>query len=152
MIKLQLTTFFSGNLEFFCCPVACSSLGCRVLPSGPIIHPAVEGFRQQSAEYMSLINSVRVLISGAIACFILPCFLQPCSESVPYQCAIQNRKTIYSSTESRESLAQQVEIYFDYPCLNVYRLFRLRTFRRNSAKLSRIKNTGGWNRSCCRCD
>ncbi|ELT99452.1 hypothetical protein CAPTEDRAFT_222323 [Capitella teleta] len=85
----KLTTFFSGNLEFFCCPVACSSLGCRVLPSGPIIHPAVEGFRQQSAEYMSLINS-------------------PCSESVPYQCAIQNRKTIYSSTESRESLAQQV--------------------------------------------
>ncbi len=33
---------------------------------------------------------------------------QPCPESVPYKLAIHNRKTLLSSTESRESLAQQV--------------------------------------------
>ncbi len=39
---------------------------------------------------------------GAHLCF------QPVPDSVPYKLAIQNRKTLFSSTESRESLAQQV--------------------------------------------
>ena len=38
------------------------------------------------------------------------CLFQPCPESVPHKVAVQNRKVLLSSAESREGLAKQVGI------------------------------------------
>ena len=40
------------------------------------------------------------------------CLFQPCPESVPHKVAVQNRKVLLSSAESREGLAKQVGIIY----------------------------------------
>lgn len=37
--------------------------------------------------------------------------LQPCPESVPYKLAVENRSTLLSSTETKQSLSQQVKSF-----------------------------------------
>ena len=49
-----------------------------------------------------------VVYSSANCSQCLAMFYQPPSESVPYVVALQNRKTVYSFTESKDSLMQQV--------------------------------------------
>ncbi|XP_064622377.1 protein phosphatase 1 regulatory subunit 21-like [Lineus longissimus] len=89
----KLSTFIAGNFEFFGQTAGYrtrgSSISTNESDEGPKSCPAVAGFRQHASSYMQLIN-------------------RPCPESVPYKVAVQNRRTLLSSTESRDSLAQQV--------------------------------------------
>ena len=128
---LQLSAFLAGNMEYFS-----KAVGYRTRGSNPHLghgiesrcHPAVEGFRQRAANYVKSINRVSeshwayfsrswfliflFLILIKYITFIdhiMCCLLwQPCPESVDYEVGLQNQKTLYSFTESRDSLAQQV--------------------------------------------
>ncbi|BFZ12333.1 hypothetical protein BsWGS_15372 [Bradybaena similaris] len=92
----KIAAFMSGNLDFFCQPAGYRTRGSSVCTSaavdGPRSHPAVNTFRQRTAYFISSIS-------------------KPCPESVPHSVAIQNRKTLYSSTESKESLAKQISLF-----------------------------------------
>lgn len=84
----KISAFFSGNLTFF--TYSSETLGksfqARLhLPA----NPAISLLRQRASDYLSLIG-------------------RPPPESVPYTVALQNRKTVYSFTESKDSLTQQV--------------------------------------------
>lgn len=84
----KISAFFSGNLSFFTYSYAAlerTLQSQRHLPA----NPAVTVLRQRATDYLSLIN-------------------RPPPESVPYTIALQNRKTVYSFTESKDSLTQQV--------------------------------------------
>ncbi|CAH1793023.1 unnamed protein product [Owenia fusiformis] len=94
----KFSTFLTNNIEFFSASVGYRTRGSSVSTDqstdGPACNPAVSGFRQRAANYITSLN-------------------KPCPDSVPYKVAIQNRRTLFSSTESRESLAQQVSEFQD---------------------------------------
>ncbi|XP_078413357.1 protein phosphatase 1 regulatory subunit 21 isoform X4 [Cetorhinus maximus] len=85
----KIGTFFSNNLDFFTAP---SVYGSRV--GMGIIDPlAAECMLENKKKAAAYIKSLK----------------KSCPGSVPYEEALANRRTILSSTESREGLSQQVQ-------------------------------------------
>ncbi|XP_041069938.1 protein phosphatase 1 regulatory subunit 21 isoform X2 [Carcharodon carcharias] len=85
----KVGTFFSNNLDFFTAP---SVYGSRV--GMGIIDPlAAECMLENKKKAAAYIKSLK----------------KSCPGSVPYEEALANRRTILSSTESREGLSQQVQ-------------------------------------------
>uniref|UniRef100_A0A0B6YWD3 Protein phosphatase 1 regulatory subunit 21 n=1 Tax=Arion vulgaris TaxID=1028688 RepID=A0A0B6YWD3_9EUPU len=92
----KMAAFMSGNLDFFSQPAGYRTRGSSVcsdaVVDGPRSHPAVNTFRQRTSMFITSIN-------------------KPCLETVPHSVAIQNRKTLYSSAESKEGLAKQISLF-----------------------------------------
>ncbi|XP_005100961.1 protein phosphatase 1 regulatory subunit 21 [Aplysia californica] len=91
----KMAAFMSGNLDFFAQPAGYRTRGCSVgseSAEGPRSHPAVNNFRHKAAHYLARIN-------------------KPFPESVPHCVAVQNRKTLLSSAESKEGLAKQISVF-----------------------------------------
>ncbi|XP_066280061.1 protein phosphatase 1 regulatory subunit 21-like isoform X1 [Branchiostoma lanceolatum] len=87
----KFAPFFSSNLEFFVSRAGYRTRGvslCRDT-EGPVSSPVVTDLRDRATSYISRLK-------------------RPCPESVPYKTAVLNRRTLLSSTESREGLAQQL--------------------------------------------
>ncbi|XP_014680095.1 PREDICTED: protein phosphatase 1 regulatory subunit 21-like isoform X1 [Priapulus caudatus] len=76
----KISTFLASNLVFLKSTIPRD--GHRALPIGGAL-------RQQAAEYMKLLN-------------------RPVRESIPYETAVSNSRTLQSCSESRENLSQQV--------------------------------------------
>ncbi|XP_074653061.1 protein phosphatase 1 regulatory subunit 21-like [Tubulanus polymorphus] len=97
----RFSTFLESNLDFFSTMAGYrtrgSSISTNESEEGPKSNPVVSLFRQRAANYIQLIS-------------------RPCPESVPYKTALQNRRILLSSTESRDSLAQQVTSLHDKVC------------------------------------
>ncbi|KAK3093160.1 hypothetical protein FSP39_012055 [Pinctada imbricata] len=89
----KLSTFLSGNIDFFNQPAGYrtrgSSIGIDDQDNGPKSNPSIVLFRQKASSYL-----------GSLA--------TPCPESVPHKLAVQNRKTILSSAESKEGMSKQL--------------------------------------------
>ncbi|XP_078085777.1 protein phosphatase 1 regulatory subunit 21 isoform X2 [Mustelus asterias] len=85
----KIGTFFSNNLDFFTAP---SVYGFRV-GMGVIDPLAAECMLENKKKAAAYIKSLK----------------KSCPGSVPYEEALANRRTILSSTESREGLLQQVQ-------------------------------------------
>ncbi|GFS06991.1 protein phosphatase 1 regulatory subunit 21-like [Elysia marginata] len=92
----KMAAFLSGNLDFFITPAGYRTRGGSACTDGNMnvsrSHPVVNTFRQKAAQYLSSIS-------------------KPCPESVPHCVAVQNRKTLYSSAESKEGLAKQLSMF-----------------------------------------
>ncbi|WAR29240.1 PPR21-like protein [Mya arenaria] len=92
----KFSTFLSGNREFFSQRAGYRTRGSSM--SGDYVNqsvrsnPAIVTFRQRAAHYISSLS-------------------RPCPESVPHHIAVQNRKVLLSSTESKEGLAKQIEAF-----------------------------------------
>ncbi|XP_052768340.1 protein phosphatase 1 regulatory subunit 21-like [Mya arenaria] len=92
----KFSTFLSGNREFFSQRAGYRTRGSSM--SGDYANqsvrsnPAIVTFRQRAAHYISSLS-------------------RPCPESVPHHIAVQNRKVLLSSTESKEGLAKQIEAF-----------------------------------------
>ncbi|XP_076463596.1 protein phosphatase 1 regulatory subunit 21-like isoform X2 [Babylonia areolata] len=95
----KMSAFMSGNLDFFTEGAGYrtrgSSIGTEPSCEGPRSHPAVTEFRQKTASYLSSLSS------------------RPRPDSVPHRVAVQNRKTLLSSAESKEGLAKQIAVFQD---------------------------------------
>ncbi|PVD26203.1 hypothetical protein C0Q70_13872 [Pomacea canaliculata] len=93
----KMSAFLSGNLDFFSETAGYrtrgSSIGTEIAWDGPRSHPAVSDFRQKAASYLSCLNQ------------------HPRPDSVPHRIAVQNRKTLLSSAESKEGLAKQILVF-----------------------------------------
>ncbi|XP_060686837.1 protein phosphatase 1 regulatory subunit 21 isoform X2 [Hemiscyllium ocellatum] len=85
----KIGTFFSNNLDFFTVPSVYSSR----IGMGVIDPLAAECMLENKKKAAAYIKSLK----------------KPRPGSVPYEEALANRKTILSSTESREGLSQQVQ-------------------------------------------
>ncbi|XP_013411783.1 protein phosphatase 1 regulatory subunit 21 [Lingula anatina] len=89
----KFANFMRTNLEFFCATAGYRTRGSSISTNesmeGPKSSPVVGALRQKSANYMASLH-------------------RQSPESVPYRVAVENRRTLLSSTESRDSLAQQV--------------------------------------------
>ncbi|XP_055880322.1 protein phosphatase 1 regulatory subunit 21-like [Biomphalaria glabrata] len=92
----KMAAFMSGNLDFFCQPAGYrtrgSSINSDLGTEGPRSHPVVNSFRQRTSHFLSSIA-------------------KPIPDTVPYCVALQNRKTLYSSAESKEGLAKQLSVF-----------------------------------------
>ncbi|RUS89646.1 hypothetical protein EGW08_002567 [Elysia chlorotica] len=92
----KMAAFLSGNLDFFTTPAGYRTRGgsASADDGGNVSrsHPVVNTFRQRAAQYLSSIS-------------------KPIPESVPHCIAVQNRKTLYSSAESKEGLAKQLSMF-----------------------------------------
>ncbi|XP_053375955.1 protein phosphatase 1 regulatory subunit 21-like isoform X1 [Mercenaria mercenaria] len=92
----KFSTFLSGNKEFFSQRAGYrtrgSSIGVDPGTQSVRSNPATVNFRQKAAQYIALLS-------------------KPCPESVPHHVAVQNRKVLLSSAESREGLAKQIETF-----------------------------------------
>ncbi|XP_069787132.1 protein phosphatase 1 regulatory subunit 21 isoform X2 [Narcine bancroftii] len=85
----KICTFFNNNLDFFTAPsVYSSKRGNCVID--PLSAECMLENKKKAAAYMKSLK-------------------KSCPESVPYDEALANRKSILSSTESREGLTQQVQ-------------------------------------------
>ncbi|XP_043551551.1 protein phosphatase 1 regulatory subunit 21 isoform X2 [Chiloscyllium plagiosum] len=85
----KIGTFFSNNLDFFTVPSVYSSrIGMTVID--PLAAECMLENKKKAAAYIKTLK-------------------KPRPGSVPYEEALANRKTILSSTESREGLSQQVQ-------------------------------------------
>ncbi|XP_067844842.1 protein phosphatase 1 regulatory subunit 21 isoform X1 [Heptranchias perlo] len=85
----KIGTFFSNNLDFFTAPSVYGSKG-----GMGIIDPlSAECMLENKKKAAAYIKSLR----------------KSCPGSVPYEQALANRRTLLSSTESREGLSQQVQ-------------------------------------------
>ncbi|KAJ8308525.1 hypothetical protein KUTeg_013399 [Tegillarca granosa] len=87
------SAFMSGNLDFFNqtpgYKTRGSSIGTDPTVDGPRSNPATVYFRQKAAQFVSSLAA-------------------PCPESVPHKLAVQHRKTLLSSAESKEGLSKQL--------------------------------------------
>ncbi|XP_070577411.1 protein phosphatase 1 regulatory subunit 21-like [Ptychodera flava] len=89
----KISSFAKSHLDFFCSSALLRPRGHSLSGSfdgeGQSTSPAVTQLRQRAVQYM---NSLK----------------RAPAETVPYSTAIQNRKILLSSTESKEGLTQQV--------------------------------------------
>lgn len=89
----KFSAFMSGNLDFFNqtpgYKTRGSSIGTDPTVDGPRSNPATVYFRQKAAQFVSSLAA-------------------PCPESVPHKLAVQHRKTLLSSAESKEGLSKQL--------------------------------------------
>ncbi|XP_063418606.1 protein phosphatase 1 regulatory subunit 21-like [Mytilus trossulus] len=92
----KLSSFLSGNIDFFGQTggyrTRGSSIGNDPMMEGPRSNPATVQFRQKAANYLGLLTI-------------------PCPDSVPHKTAVQNRKTLLSSAESKEGLSKQLTTF-----------------------------------------
>jgi len=90
----KIATFMSGNLDFFSQSAGYRTRGFSIgsKTEGARSHPVVNTFRQKTAQYLGKIT-------------------KPSMESVPHCVAVQNRKTLLSSAESKEGLAKQISVF-----------------------------------------
>ncbi|XP_041351429.1 protein phosphatase 1 regulatory subunit 21-like [Gigantopelta aegis] len=92
----KFSAFMSGNMDFFSQSAGYrtrgSSVGTDLVDGGPRSHPAVVGFKVRSSKYLASLE-------------------RPCPESVPHKVAVQNRKTLLSSTENKQGLTHQISVF-----------------------------------------
>ncbi|XP_010209967.1 PREDICTED: protein phosphatase 1 regulatory subunit 21 [Tinamus guttatus] len=84
----KIASFFSNNLDHFTASLSYGPKGGTEFIS-PLSAECMLQYKKKAAAYMKSLN-------------------KPCSDSVPYEEALANRRVLLSSTESREGLAQQV--------------------------------------------
>ncbi|XP_074846113.1 protein phosphatase 1 regulatory subunit 21 isoform X2 [Carettochelys insculpta] len=85
----KIASFFSNNLDHFT----------AALSYGP----------KEGTEFVSPLSAECMLQYKKKAVAYMKSLKKPCSDSVPYEEALANRRVLLSSTESREGLAQQVQ-------------------------------------------
>ncbi|XP_068796137.1 protein phosphatase 1 regulatory subunit 21 isoform X6 [Struthio camelus] len=85
----KIASFFSNNLDHFTTSLSYGPKGGTEFIS-PLSAECMLQYKKKAAAYMTSLK-------------------KPCSESVPYEEALANRRVLLSSTESREGLAQQVQ-------------------------------------------
>lgn len=89
----KLSSLMSDNVELYTGAVGYRTRGSSVSTNeselGPKYDPAVSEFRQRAAEYIRSLQ-------------------RSCPPSVPYAVALENSRTLFSTTESRESLSEQL--------------------------------------------
>lgn len=92
----KFSTFMSGNLSFFEHRAGYrtrgSSIGADPTVDPVRSNPAIVQFRQKATHYIAALS-------------------RPCPESVPHKVAVQNRKVLLSSAESKEGLAKQITTF-----------------------------------------
>ncbi|NWI15283.1 PPR21 phosphatase, partial [Crypturellus soui] len=85
----KIASFFSNNLDHFSASLSYGPKGGTEFIS-PLSAECMLQYKKKAAAYMKSLK-------------------KPCSDSVPYEEALANRRVLLSSTESREGLAQQVQ-------------------------------------------
>ncbi|XP_062427692.1 protein phosphatase 1 regulatory subunit 21 isoform X2 [Rhea pennata] len=85
----KIASFFSNNLDHFTTSLSYGPKGGTEFIS-PLSAECMLQYKKKAAAYMKSLK-------------------KPCSDSVPYEEALANRRVLLSSTESREGLAQQVQ-------------------------------------------
>ncbi|NWX89981.1 PPR21 phosphatase, partial [Nothoprocta pentlandii] len=85
----KIASFFSNNLDHFTASLSYGPKGGTEFIS-PLSAECMLQYKKKAAAYMKSLK-------------------KPCSDSVPYEEALANRRVLLSSTESREGLAQQVQ-------------------------------------------
>ncbi|XP_025903852.1 protein phosphatase 1 regulatory subunit 21 [Nothoprocta perdicaria] len=85
----KIASFFSNNLDHFTASLSYGPKGGTEFIS-PLSAECMLQYKKRAAAYMKSLK-------------------KPCSDSVPYEEALANRRVLLSSTESREGLAQQVQ-------------------------------------------
>ncbi|XP_066467992.1 protein phosphatase 1 regulatory subunit 21 [Tiliqua scincoides] len=85
----KIASFFSNNLDCFTASLSYGPKGGMEFIN-PLSAECMLQYKKKAAAYMKLLK-------------------KPCSDSVPYEEALANRRVLLSSTESREGLAQQVQ-------------------------------------------
>ncbi|XP_067149087.1 protein phosphatase 1 regulatory subunit 21 isoform X4 [Apteryx mantelli] len=85
----KIASFFSNNLDHFTGSLSYGPKGGAEFIS-PLSAECMLQYKKKAAAYMKSLK-------------------KPCSDSVPYEEALANRRVLLSSTESREGLAQQVQ-------------------------------------------
>ncbi|XP_059575013.1 protein phosphatase 1 regulatory subunit 21 isoform X1 [Alligator mississippiensis] len=85
----KIASFFSNNLDHFTASLSYGPKGGTEFVS-PLSAECMLQYKKKAVAYMKSLK-------------------KPCSDSVPYEEALANRRVLLSSTESREGLAQQVQ-------------------------------------------
>uniref|UniRef100_A0A8D2L045 Protein phosphatase 1 regulatory subunit 21 n=1 Tax=Varanus komodoensis TaxID=61221 RepID=A0A8D2L045_VARKO len=85
----KVASFFSNNLDCFTASLSYGPKGGMEFIN-PLSAECMLQYKKKAAAYMKLLR-------------------KPCTDSVPYEEALANRRVLLSSTESREGLAQQVQ-------------------------------------------
>ncbi|XP_033104032.1 protein phosphatase 1 regulatory subunit 21-like [Anneissia japonica] len=89
----KLSNFMKSNVDMFSTPGGYKTRGHSFIQDenhqGRVTSPTVSSLRQKSVNYMAMLN-------------------KPSPDSVPYILALNNRRVLVSSTESKEGLAQQL--------------------------------------------
>uniref|UniRef100_A0A7M4F9Z2 Protein phosphatase 1 regulatory subunit 21 n=1 Tax=Crocodylus porosus TaxID=8502 RepID=A0A7M4F9Z2_CROPO len=85
----KIASFFSNNLDHFTASLSYGAKGGTEFIS-PLSAECMLQYKKKAVAYMKSLK-------------------KPCSDSVPYEEALANRRVLLSSTESREGLAQQVQ-------------------------------------------
>uniref|UniRef100_A0A8C3SMN3 Protein phosphatase 1 regulatory subunit 21 n=1 Tax=Chelydra serpentina TaxID=8475 RepID=A0A8C3SMN3_CHESE len=85
----KIASFFSNNLDHFTASLSYGPKGGTEFIS-PLSAECMLQYKKKAVAYMKSLK-------------------KPCSDSVPYEKALANRRVLLSSTESREGLAQQVQ-------------------------------------------
>jgi len=86
----KIGKFMNSNLDFFSTKSGIRTRGLTTAATSELTSsPAVVEFRHHAADYISKL-------------------MKPCPESVPYKVALYNHKVLVSSTESKDSLEQQI--------------------------------------------
>ncbi|NWY04888.1 PPR21 phosphatase, partial [Nothoprocta ornata] len=85
----KIASFFSNNLDHFTASLSYGPKGGTEFIS-PLSAECMLQYKKKAAAYVKSLK-------------------KPCSDSVPYEEALANRRVLLSSTESREGLAQQVQ-------------------------------------------
>ncbi|NXD10521.1 PPR21 phosphatase, partial [Nothocercus nigrocapillus] len=85
----KIASFFSNNLDYFTTSLSYGPKGGTEFIS-PLSAECMLQYKKKAAAYVKSLK-------------------KPCSDSVPYEEALANRRVLLSSTESREGLAQQVQ-------------------------------------------
>lgn len=89
-VTAKIGKFMSSNLDFFSAKSGIRTRGLTSAADSELTtSPAVVGFRHHAATYIERL-------------------MKPCPESVPYKVALYNHKILVSSTESKDSLEQQI--------------------------------------------
>ncbi|KAK6182799.1 hypothetical protein SNE40_010399 [Patella caerulea] len=86
----KIATFIGNNIEFCSEKSGYISRGTKNNFDNTGINPVVASFKHRTTEYISSLA-------------------RPCPESVPHKVAVQNRKVLLSSAESKEGLSKQIE-------------------------------------------
>ncbi|XP_071963362.1 protein phosphatase 1 regulatory subunit 21-like isoform X2 [Antedon mediterranea] len=89
----KLSNFMKSNVDMFSAPTSYRTRGHSFIQDddqqGRMTSPTVSTLREKSVNYMAMLN-------------------KPSPDSVPYTQALNNRRVLVSSTESKEGLAQQL--------------------------------------------
>lgn len=94
-VTSKIGKFMSNNLDFFSTKSSIRTRGLTTSANNEMTSsPAVMEFRHHAADYITKL-------------------MRPCPESVPYKLALYNHKVLVSSTESKDSLEQQIAATYE---------------------------------------